>query len=126
MKVAQHVLASTRTTVEVDKTPVTKEFKTGKPIAYTATEGVYVDGTLYRPGEVFVTDKPKGSTWEAVDPAERAAADAGKEIPDDVNLDALDPTALKAHAASKGINVGLAKSKAELITVIKAANEPTL
>jgi hypothetical protein len=126
MEIVQHTLPVSRTTVETDNARVTKEFKTGKPTAYTSTEGVYVDGTLFKAGEPFVTDKPKGSTWDEVDPKERAAAAAASETKGDVNLDAMDVSALKAFAASKGIDIGTAKSKAELITVIRAADEPTL
>jgi hypothetical protein len=125
-EVKQTPVVNSRTTVEIDNTPVTKVFKTGKPVAYTASEGVYVDGTLFKPGEPFVTDKPKGSTWEYLDAKEKAAADAGKDIPGDVNFDAMELPALKAYAAAERINLGEAKSKADIITVIKAANEPTL
>jgi len=126
MEIVQHTLPVTRTQVETDNARVTKEFKTGKPIAYTSTEGVYVDGTLFKAGEQFVTDKPKGSTWDEVDPKERAAANAANPVKGDPNLDALDATALKALAASKGIDIGTAQSKKDLITVIRAADEPTL
>lgn len=125
-QVQQHRPVVSRTQVTTDAPSETKPFKLGKPVAYTATEGVYVDGAIFKPGEVFVTDKPKGLTWDEVDPKERAAADAGKPIPDDVNLDALNVPALKAHAAAKQINIGEAKSKADLIAVIKAAREPAL
>ncbi len=96
-----------------------------KPVAYRATEPVYVDGTLFKAGETFVTASPKGETWETVTPMEKAAAEAAKPIKDDVNLEALDVAALKGHAASLGINLGEAKSKADIITVIKAYDDPT-
>lgn len=126
MEIVQHTLPVTRTQVETENARVTKEFKTGKPIAYTSTEGVYVDGTLFKAGEVFVTDKPKGSTWDEVDAKDRAAANAANPIKGDINLDTMDATALKAYAASKGIDVGTAKSEKDLKTVIRAADEPTL
>lgn len=96
-----------------------------KPIAYRATEPVYVDGTRYVAGETFVTAATPGNTWERITPVEKAAAEAGKPIKDDVNLDAMDVVALKAHAATLGVSLGEAKSKADIITVIKAWDDPT-
>lgn len=125
-EVVQTRVINSRTTVEVDNTPATKTFKVGKPTSYTSTSGVYVDGTLFKAGEVFVTDKPKGSTWDYVDPKEKAAAEASSDQTGDINFDALDVASLKAHASAEGINLGDAKTKADIITVIKAANEPTL
>lgn len=124
-EVVQHTLASSRTIIETDNTPVTKVFKTGKPIAYTASEAVYVDGTLFKTGEVFVTDKPKGSSWEAVNPLDRLTHDAGEPSRGDVDLDAMDVPALKAFAATNSINLGDASRKSDIITVIKAARTQT-
>lgn len=126
VEVAQHRPTVSRTIVEMNPVSETKTFDVGEPVAYTATEGVYVNGSLFKAEEVFVTGLPKGKTWNEVDPQKRAAADAGKAVPDDVNLDVLDVSALKAYAASKGVNIGDAKSKADLISIIKAAREPAL
>lgn len=126
VNVPQHNLPVSRTSVETDRKIETKEFKVGKPIAYTASEPVYVEGTLFKAGELFVTGMPKGSTWDEADPKDKAAADAGKQVKGDLDLDAMELPALKALAASKGINLGDVKSKADIITVIKAADEPTL
>lgn len=125
-EVAQTRVVVSRTATVTDNAPVTKTFKTGKPIAYTASEGVYVDGTLFKAGEVFVTGKPKGETWSEVDPKDRAAAEAGEARPADIDYDALGLPELKALAATKSINLGEAKSKADVIAVLKAAYEPTL
>ena len=96
-----------------------------KPKAYRATEAVYVDGVIYKAGETFVTDKPKGKAWEDLNPVEKAAAEAGKDIKDDVDYSKLSASELKAVAAAKGINLGAATSKEDIIAVIKAENDPT-
>ena len=96
------------------------------PITYTAPHEVYTGGVLYKPGQPFTTVEKKGAEWERISPLEKAvelASDPQRH--DDVNLDALDATALKGHAASLGIDLGEAKSKADIITVIRAANDPT-
>lgn len=126
MEVVQPTLASSRTTVETNNAVVTKTFKTGRPIAYTATEGVYVDGTLFKAGETFVTDKPKGSTWTAVNPADRLAADAGKEIKDDVDYTAMSATELRAYLISRNVNVGDVKAKDKLLDLVRAMDVPAL
>jgi hypothetical protein len=99
---------------------------TKNPKAYKAPHEVYTGGVLYKPGQVFVTAEPKGAEWEAVGDTEKAATDAADpQKHDDVNLEALDVSALKGHAASLGVDLGEAKSKADIITVIKARNDPT-
>jgi hypothetical protein len=99
---------------------------TKNPKAYTAPHEVYTGGVLYPPGNPFVTAEPKGKEWEPVSGAEKAAdIAADPQRHDDVNLEALDVSALKGHAASLGIDLGEARSKADIITVIKAANDPT-
>lgn len=99
--------------------------KAKQPVAYTASVAVYVDGVVYKAGETFVTDKPKGETWDEVNPVEKAAADAGKPVKDDIDLNAMSASELKAYAASLGVNVGEASSKADLMAVIAAHDDPT-
>jgi hypothetical protein len=120
--VVQHNLVGMGETPKVQ----TLKFTVGKPVAYTSSEPVYIEGTFFKAGETFVTGMPKGDTWDELDPVEKAAADAGKQIKDDLNLDSMTVPALQALAASKGINLGDVKSKDDIITVIKAADEPTL
>ena len=98
-----------------------------QPKTYISTAPAYVGGVYYKASEPFTTDQPKNDDWELADPVERAAEiAANKLIHEDVNLDALDVSALKALAATKGVNLGEARSKADIITVIKAADEPKL
>lgn len=98
-----------------------------QPKTYISTGPAYVGGVYYQPGVPFTTDQPKNPEWELADPVERAADLAANPlVHEDVDLDALDLGPLKALAASKGINLGQAKTKAEFITVIKAADEPRL
>lgn len=97
-----------------------------QPKTYTAPHEVYTGGVLYKPGQPFVTNEPKGAEWEAIGATEKAAAIASDPTRhDDVNLEAMDVSALKGYAASLGVDVGEAKSKADIITVIKAADDPT-
>jgi hypothetical protein len=96
-----------------------------KPKAYRATEAVYVNGVLYKAGEVFVTADPKGSTWEPVDGVEKAAIEAGKEIKDDVDYSALSASELRATAAALGVNLGDAKSRDDILRVLAARDDPT-
>jgi hypothetical protein len=97
-----------------------------QPKAYTAPHEVYTGGKLYKTGEVFVTDEPKGNEWEPVDGVEKAANIAADPLRhDDVNLDTMDASGLKAYAASLGVDVGDAKSAKDLKEIIRAANDPT-
>jgi hypothetical protein len=97
------------------------------PKTYVAPHDVYQGGILHKAGEPFTTADPKGKDWEPADPVAKAANIAADPLAhDDVNLDALGVTELRAHAASIGINLGEAKSKDDIITVIKAANQPAL
>lgn len=100
----------------------------GKPVAYTSPHPVQADGRYYKPGEVFVTDAPKGDEWEEHSPKEVAAISASTDlVPDDANLDEADVAALQAVAIIKHVSiVGIAKDKKALITAIKAAYEPHL
>ena len=97
-----------------------------KVTAYRALAAVYVDGVLYKEGETFATAQEKGDFWEPIDPVQKAAAEAANpQRHDDVNLDNLDVSGLKAYAASLGVDVGQAKTKADIITVIRAVDDPT-
>lgn len=101
--------------------------KQTQPRTYVAPHQVYTGGALVDPGVPFTTMEPRGAQWEYADPKERAADEAARKGPHgDVDLDKLDISALKAVAASKGVDLGEAKSKADIITVIKAADEPAL
>lgn len=97
-----------------------------QPKTYRATEAVYVDGVLYKPGETFVTASRKGETWEDISPVEKAAADAGKEIRDDVDYSKLSLSELKATAAALGVNLGEATSKTDILAVLAARDIPQL
>lgn len=97
-----------------------------QPKSYRATEAVYVDGVLYKAGETFVTAQPKGSTWEPIGAVEKAAADAGKEIKDDVDYSKLSTTELKATAAAMGLNVPAGASKQDILDIIAARDVPQL
>ena len=46
--------------------------------SYTSDQPVFVDEKYYKPGETFVTDKPKGQTWKAISKAEKAVIDASE------------------------------------------------
>lgn len=95
------------------------------PKAFKAPHPVYVGGVYYKPGEIFVTDDTKGEGWVAVGQAEKAATEASQDIPGDPPLDSLGVDALRAVAVTKHVNPeGL--SKKDLISAIKAANEPHL
>lgn len=109
------------------KAPEKAESKAAaKPKAYTSTSPVYTGGRYYKPGEAFVTDAKKGEDWTAIDEAEKAAIDASQPFgAGDPSLEAMELASLKALAAEKKVNVaGLDRD--ELITAIKAANEPRL
>lgn len=97
-----------------------------QPKSYRATETVYVDGVLYKAGETFVTAQPKGETWEPIGAVEKAAADAGKEIKDDVDYSKLSTTELKATAAALGLNVPAGASKQDVLDIIAARDIPQL
>lgn len=96
------------------------------PKAYTAPEDVYTAGAFHKAGDVFVTDAEPNENWTEVKPKEAAAIEASTEkVPPDVPLEGMDLAALRALAATKNVKSdGL--SKRDLITAIKAANEPAL
>lgn len=99
-----------------------------KPGSHVATERGYADGVIIEPNEPVPSGIPVSENWmEPVDKNEsklaRAIDEALDPLPDDVDLTQLQPAALEALAAQKGINPkGL--SKKDLITAIKAAHDP--
>lgn len=100
--------------------------KEKNPKAYTAPHDVFVEGQYFKAGEVFVTDDPTGDNWEEHTPEEAHAIMASTDkIASDVPLEDMDLAALQGFAATKGVN-STGMSKKQLITAIKAANEPRL
>lgn len=96
-----------------------------KAKTFTAPHPVYTGGRMYAAGEPFTTDDKPGKEWDAVDKAEKAAIEASQKQTQDVDYEGLALAALQAIAAEKGVNPkGL--SKPDLITAIKAADEPRL
>lgn len=97
-----------------------------QPVTYTAPHAVYVDETLHPAGEPFVTTSEPGAKWERISKGEKAAADASSKLVNtQPDLESLDLSALKALAATKNVeSKGL--SKADLVTAIKAVDEPAL
>lgn len=97
------------------------------PKSYTAPHDVYVEKQYFKAGEPFVTDEPKGELWEEKSPKEVHQIEASTEkVPNDPPLEGLSVEALKAVAVTKNVNVTDLKTKDDLITAIKAANEPRL
>jgi hypothetical protein len=96
------------------------------PVTYTSPETVYQGGKLIPPGEPFSTVDEPNDNWEKVSKVEVAAAVASdKTVHPDVNFDAMGVAELRAVAADKKVPFdGL--SKKDLITAIKAADEPAL
>lgn len=97
-----------------------------QPKTYTAPHPVYTGGVYYKPGQPFTTAEDAGEKWESIDGGEKAAIEASdKSVHNDVNLDDMDLPALRAFAATKKVaSMGLGKK--DLITAIKAADEPAL
>jgi hypothetical protein len=44
-----------------------------QPRTYIAPHNVYTGGVLYRPGQPFTTDEPRGAAWEPVGATEKPA-----------------------------------------------------
>lgn len=106
---------------------MTKEKKAAEPKAYTAPHPVYTAGIFTPPGEVFVTNAPKGDSWDEKTPAEAHIIEASTEkVPGDPPItEKLGVPALSAIAITKNVNPdGL--SARQLVAAIKAANEPAL
>ncbi|GEM70947.1 hypothetical protein SAQ01S_07130 [Sphingomonas aquatilis NBRC 16722] len=97
---------------------------------YTSPEAVYVDGIYHNANTPFTTAAEPNDNWERVKPVEKAAMEASdKTLNVQPALEDLELPALKALAATKNVPSvvdGKALSKKELITAIKAADEPTL
>jgi hypothetical protein len=96
-----------------------------QPKTYIAPHAVYTGGKLYNAGEPFTTADKAGKEWDPIDKGEKAAIEASQPgVPADPPLEKLSVEALEAIAVAKHVNpTGL--SKADLITAIKAANDPT-
>lgn len=103
-----------------------KADKKPDPKTYTSTQDVYVGQVYYKAGMPFVTAVDKEDFWNEVDPAV-AAIDAASlnKVPGDAPIEGLELAALQAIAANKHINT-TDMDKDQLITAIKAANEPAL
>lgn len=101
-----------------------------KVYTYTSPEPVYVDGIYHDAGKPFTTAAEPNENWDKLDAGEKAAIEASDKTLDvQPALEELDLAALKGLAASKNVQTtagGKALSKAELITAIKAADEPAL
>jgi len=102
-----------------------------KMVTYTSPEPVYDKyGVYHDANKPFTTDAEPNDNWEKVDAGEKAAMEASdKTLNVQSSLEDLDLDALKALAATKNVPVvvgGKALSKKDLITAIKAADEPTL
>lgn len=103
-----------------------KAKETPEPKMYTATKDVYVGSTYYKAGEPFVTTDDAADFWTEIDHETGQTMKAALEkVPGDAPLDGLSVDALQAVAVTKNINV-TGMDKDQLITAIKAANEPAL
>jgi len=100
------------------------------PVSYTAPEAVYVDGIYHDAGHVFTTAADPNDNWDEVDAGEKAAIEASdKTLNVQPALDDLGTAELRALAATHNIPVkvdGKYVSPADLITAIKAVDEPHL
>jgi hypothetical protein len=103
-----------------------KAGETPDPKTYTANQDVYVGGRYYKAGSPFTTADEPAEFWKEVDP-ETAAIDKASlnKIPGDAPLEGMELAALQAVAATKHIDT-TGMDKDQLITAIKAANEPAL
>ena len=102
-----------------------------KMVTYTSPEPVYDKyGVYHDANKPFTTDAKPNDNWEKVDAGDKAAMEASdKTLNVQPSLEELGLEALKALAATKNVQTtvaGKAFNKAELITAIKAADEPTL
>jgi hypothetical protein len=98
-----------------------------QPKSYTAPHPVFTDGQYFKAGEVFVTADTKGEQWEEVTTAEKRAIESSQGILEagDAPIDNLSIAALQALAVEKRVNPeGL--SKKQLVSAIRAADEPRL
>jgi len=101
-----------------------------QPVSYTSPEAVYVDGIYHDAGKVFTTAAEPNENWNRVDAGDKAAIEASdKTLHVQPSLEDLTLEALKALAATKNVQTtanGKPLNKADLITAIKAADEPAL
>lgn len=102
-----------------------------KLTTYVSPEPVYDKyGVYHNPGTPFTTDAKPNDNWEKVTGGEKAALEASSKVIDvQPALEDLDLSALRALAATKNVAVtvdGKDLSKKDLITAIKAADEPAL
>jgi hypothetical protein len=91
-----------------------------------ATERGYYGSKLREPGEVFdVADGVTGSWFEPVHPLDHDAdGRKGGSLPlDGEGFDAMTVPELKAYAESKGIDLGDATRKADIVAAIELASE---
>lgn len=96
------------------------------PKTYTATQDVYVGNVYYKAGQPFTTADDAADFWTEVDPTDANIMKASTEkVPGDAPLEGLNVSALQAVAVTKNINT-TDMDKDQLITAIKAANEPAL
>lgn len=100
--------------------------KAKNPVSYTAPEDVYVDNTYHKAGDPFTTTAEPNDNWVKLTTEEAHTIEASVEkVPGDPPLEGLGIEALRAVAVTKKVNPD-GMNKKELITAIKAANEPAL
>lgn len=94
-----------------------------------ATERGYYGSKIREPGEVFtVADDVKLGSWmEPIHPLDHDAdGRKGGSLPSDADgFDGMTIPELKAYAESKGIDLGDATRKADIIAAIELASEDT-
>jgi hypothetical protein len=81
-----------------------------QPATYSAPHEVYVGGLLYPPGAPFATAMPPGREWTKHHDAHAP-----------VRTDAMTVAALRTHAATLGIDLGHARTRAAILALIHAA-----
>lgn len=98
-----------------------------EPKTYTAPHAVFTGGNMFRPGEPFTTSEKKGKEWDLVSKKEKAAIEASdKTLREEPALEELEFAALQAIAVEKNVDPTGLKKKADLIALIRAADEPRL
>lgn len=88
---------------------------------YTAPHVVQIDGALVEPGEKFTTDTGPGELWVKV---KSGSADDADDHDKPKHYSQMNLAELTELAAAKGIDLGEAKTKAEIRAVIDAADKP--
>jgi hypothetical protein len=101
-----------------------------QPTTYKSPEPVYVDGIYHNANTPFTTAAEPNDNWEKLSGGEKAAMEASDKTLDvQPPLEELGIEALRALAATKNVPAtvdGKPLSKKDLITAIKAADEPAL